>query len=145
MGAHEIARVDFTYKRDGKPYIAEVNNPLHKVAVLEPSRVEEVKQAINKDVYKKSWLSNNVGRIQKKVASLIKSGRGAEARKELNEFKGKMDSAAQYGGFDYAGSGAAQEMEELEDISSSRLTGAERDRQAKKIHKRSIKAQRVSN
>lgn len=62
-------------------------------AVIEPAKKQEAVASIRGDVYRKSWLQNNLGRMRKEVSSWIKAGNRPQAQAAIEDYRRKLDDA----------------------------------------------------
>ena len=62
-------------------------------SVVPPAKKKEAISSIRSDVYRKSWVKNNLGRMRKEVAEWIKAGNKPKAQAAINEYRQQLDDA----------------------------------------------------
>ena len=66
--------------------------------VLAPAQKKEAIASIRSDVYRKSWLQNNLGRMRKEVADWIKAGNQPKAQAAIRAYRQQLDDAEERSG-----------------------------------------------
>lgn len=61
--------------------------------VVAPAQQQEAVASIRGDVYRQSWLQNNLGRMRKDVANWIKAGDRPKAQAAIDDYRRQLDSA----------------------------------------------------
>lgn len=62
-------------------------------SVVAPAQKPEAIASIRGDVYRKSWLQNNLGRMRKEVAGWIRAGNQPKAQAAINAYRQQLDDA----------------------------------------------------
>jgi hypothetical protein len=62
-------------------------------SVVAPDQKPEAIASIRGDVYRKSWVQNNLGRMRKEVADWIRVGNQPKAQGALNAYRQQLDDA----------------------------------------------------
>jgi hypothetical protein len=62
-------------------------------SVVAPAQKQEAIASIGGDVYRKSWLQNNLGRMRKEVADWIRAGNQPKAQAAINAYRRQLDDA----------------------------------------------------
>lgn len=118
------------------------------ITVVEPSRRHEMVNSINKKVYKKSWITNNAGIMNKSVSHSIKIGDKSKAKKSLEAYKDALKKAEKEGGVVLNDAKNKAELQKISDEIDDAFEGSEnsqaikRNRASKSMQSESIKKQR---
>ncbi len=83
-------------------------------AVVEPAKKKEAVASIRRDVYRKSWLQNNLGRMRKEVSSWIKAGNRPQAQAAIEDYRRKLDDAEAKSGLRMKDQAVEQDMARME-------------------------------
>lgn len=62
-------------------------------SVVAPAKKQEAIASILGEVYRKSWLQNNLGRMRKEVADWIRAGNQPKAQAAINAYRRQLDDA----------------------------------------------------
>lgn len=83
-------------------------------AVVAPAKKQEAVASIRRDVYRKSWLQNNLGRMRKKVSSWIKAGNRPQAQAAIDDYRRKLDAAEAKSGLSIKDKVVEQDISRME-------------------------------
>ncbi len=83
-------------------------------AVVEPTKKQEAVASIRRDVYRKSWLQNNLGRMRKEVSSWIKAGNRPQAQAVIDDYRRKLDDAEATSGMPIKDKAVEQDITHME-------------------------------
>ncbi|MEO1957064.1 MAG: hypothetical protein ABGX03_03960, partial [Methylophilaceae bacterium] len=93
LGKFSLGVMQLVYQQQGNNYYAQITDTHLQMTTLKPARKEEVVHSINHEVFKQSWLKNNLGRMQKKVSDLVRSGDQDKAKQVLSDYNSKLRQA----------------------------------------------------
>lgn len=120
---------------------------LNLVVVAAEHRQEAV-ASIDADVYKHSWLKNNLGRMQKKLSHWVRAGNKDKADKVINEYRDELAKAEKQAAMPMVSEEMDERLNEMENNVSDAFMGSrvdqevKRKRSAKSLQMGSIKEQR---
>ncbi len=83
-------------------------------AVVMPAKKREAVASIRGDVYRKSWLKNNLGRMRKEVSSWIKAGDRPKAQAAIADYRRQLDDAEAKSGLRIKDNMVEQDMASME-------------------------------
>lgn len=134
VGPFELAGVDLTYERNGVVAVVKGSPNGAKIAmtVVEPARGAEAIASIDSDVLKKTWITNNAGRMQKDVAGYLRDGKQVEARAALNNYRNKIDQVQKETGVKTDDAGLAAELAGLDARIEDAFKGSYAEQEQKK-------------
>jgi hypothetical protein len=119
------------------------------LSVVEPARHEEALSSIDKNVYKQSWMKNNLGRMQKKLSQWIREGEKDKAERVLHDYRASVAIAEKESNIALASPAIDDALNEMQGSIEKAFSGSRSDqdikrkRAAKSIQADSIKAQRT--
>ncbi len=90
----DLAKVTLGYRHHGQDHHLPISPETLQIAVLEVEKKREAVASIEGDVYKKSWLENNLGVMKRKLSASIRSGDKKRAKKIVSEYRHSVDMAA---------------------------------------------------
>ncbi len=109
-------------------------------AVVEPTKKREAIASIRSDVYRKSWLKNNLGRMRKEVASWIKAGDQPKAQAAIDDYRRQLDTAEAKSGMRLVDKTVEQDVVTMEAELNEAFEGSDAQ-QAKKQNRLSKRMQ----
>jgi Ca-activated chloride channel family protein len=83
-------------------------------SVVAPANEPEAVASIRGDVYRKSWLQNNLGRMRKEVASWIKAGDQPRAQAAIDAYRRQLDDAEDKSGIQMKDKKVEQDVVSME-------------------------------
>lgn len=83
-------------------------------AVVAPAKKQEAVASIRGDVYRKSWLQNNLGRMRKEVSKWVKAGSRPQAQAVIDDYRRKLDDAEAKSGLSIKDSAVEQDIVRME-------------------------------
>jgi Ca-activated chloride channel family protein len=108
-------------------------------AVVEPSKKPEAIASISHDVYRKTWLSNNLGRMRQQVYRWVKEGNKVKAQSAIDDYRRELQNAEEQSGLSLKDEAVEHDMAEME----SRLDEAFRGAPAAQAVKRNSLSKRM--
>jgi Ca-activated chloride channel family protein len=108
-------------------------------AVVEPSKKPAAQASISPDVYRKTWLSNNLGRMRQQVYRWVKEGNKVKAQSAIDDYRRELQNAEEQSGLSLKDEAVEQDMAEME----SRLEEAFRGAPAEQAVKRNSLSKRM--
>lgn len=142
-----LGDIELQYTASGEPSVVRLSDTSLAMTVVEPAKESEALASVDGAVFKKSWIANNLGRIQQEMSSEIRAGNAPAAQEALRKYETELSVAEKrykIGLVDAGKNGAAvaQMKETVNDLMSS--SGAERDEKSKRAAK-DIQSQAFSN
>lgn len=86
-GKLSLGQIKLVYKSGDKRIEKTINTDDLILAVVEPKHKQEALNSIDKDVYKQSWIKNNLGKMQEKLSHWVRSGNKDQAMKEIASYR----------------------------------------------------------
>ncbi len=151
VGQVQLGQMRLVYQAQGNKYQTALNNESLMLAVVEPERKEEAISSIDHDVYKQSWLKNNLGRMQKKLSKWVREGNKDEAQKVIADYRYAVEEAEVASNVPMASVEMDDKLDAMKSEVSEAFAGSRQDqevkrkRSAKSIQFGAIKEQRSSN
>lgn len=118
--SHQVGDVgfgilNFNYKNPEGEMVSVHSEHQHIITVVEPEKRQEVIAALNKDVYQRSWLDNNLGRLRKSISHSLRSGDRRSAEKSMLEYQNKLDAVQQATGIQLESVALKNELKEMKE------------------------------
>jgi len=119
------------------------------LAVVEAEHRQDAVASIDADVYKRSWLKNNLGRMQKKLSYWVREGNKGKADQAINEYRDEVAKAEKQAAMPIASEEMDVRLKEMESSVDDAFNGSrldqevKRKRAAKSLQMGSIKKQRA--
>ena len=151
VGQVQLGQMRLIYKAQGNEYQSGMNDESLMLAVVEPERREEAISSIDRDVYKQSWLKNNLGRMQKKLSQWVREGNKDEAQKVIADYRHAVEEAEAAGNVPMASVEMDDKLDAMKSEVNEAFAGSRQDqevkrkRSAKSIQFGAIKEQRSNN
>jgi Ca-activated chloride channel family protein len=97
-GDFALGDMAFHFNTNGTEQQATVKHEQLALAVVEASKKPEAVASIKSEVYRKSWLSNNLGRMRQQFYRRIKEGNKSKAQEAIDNYRRELrDAEAQSG------------------------------------------------
>ena len=118
------------------------------LAVVEAEHRQEAVASIDADVYKSSWLRNNLGRMQKKLSHWVREGNKDKADKVIYEYRDELAKAEKQAAMPMASEEMDKRLKTMESSVDDAFLGSrleqevKRKRAAKSLQMGSIQEQR---
>ena len=147
-GAFTLGSIRLSYSRQGRTVGIPVEPEKLQFAVVEPERRREAVGSIDKDVYQRSWLKNNLGMMQKKLSKWVKEGNKEKADRTIDEYRQAVQAAEAESAVPLASPAVYDKLEEMKTKVGEAFQGDRNEqalkqkRAAKTIQYGAIKAQR---
>jgi Ca-activated chloride channel family protein len=93
-------------------------------AVVEPSKKPEAKASISSDVYRKTWLSNNLGRMRQQVYRWVKEGNKVKAQSAIDNYRRELQGAEEESGLRLKNETVEKDVAEMENRLEDAFSGA---------------------
>ena len=148
-GTVSLGRMNLNYKIQGNQMQAVIKKESLMLAVVEPERRQEAVNSIDNDIYKQSWLKNNLGRMQKKLSQWVREGKKDKAEQAIYDYREKVKVAEAESNVPLASAELDDKLNEMESRLEETFSGSRQDqevkrkRSAKSIQMGAIKEQRA--
>ncbi|MCK4492895.1 MAG: hypothetical protein KAU26_02490 [Methylococcales bacterium] len=140
------------YQSENKNFTSQLSGDKSlDITVVEPHRRNELIGSINKEIYKKAWILNNAGIMNRSVSESIRLGNKAQAKKSLSDYEAALNKAEKEGGIILNDVKNKAELQKISNEIDEAFKGSEgsqavkRNRASKSIQMQSIKKQRSFN
>ncbi|NOQ13653.1 MAG: VWA domain-containing protein [Methyloprofundus sp.] len=147
-GNISLGNLHLAYQARGAHQQAIASEQLNLAVVAAEHRQEAV-ASIDADVYKRSWLKNNLGRMQKKLSYWVREGNKDKADQLINEYRDEVAKAEKQAAMPIASEEMDVSLKEMESSVDDAFIGSRQDqelkrkRAAKSLQMGSIKKQRA--
>ena len=94
-------------------------------SVVAPANKQEAAASIRGDVYRKSWLQNNLGRMRKEVAGWIKDGNQPKAQAAIDAYRRQLNDAEDKSGIQLKDQMVEQDIVSMEAELNEAFQGSE--------------------
>lgn len=148
-GILPLGEMNLNYQVKGKSLQQPVSAQQLTLSVVEPARKHEAVASIDQGIYKKSWLKNNLGRMQKKLSYWLREGNKDKADQVINEYRKDLDKAEEQAAVPLQSDELDQKLSEMESSVAEVFDGSrqeqevKRKRAAKSLFSGSLKQQRI--
>ena len=147
-GHTSLGNMHLAYQAQGTHQQAIAAEQLNLV-VVEAGHRQDVVASIDADVYKRSWLKNNLGRMQKKLSYWVREGNKYKADQVISEYRDEVAKAEKQAAMPIASEEMDVRLKEMESSVDDAFNGSRQDqevklrRAAKSLQMGSIKEQRA--
>ncbi|NOQ63083.1 MAG: VWA domain-containing protein [Methyloprofundus sp.] len=147
-GAYSLGAMQLTYQAQGEHKQSIAAEKLNLAVVAAQHRKDAV-ASIDKAVYKRSWLKNNLGRMQKQLSTYVRDGNKAKADQVMTEYRQKLAKAEEAAAMPIMSNEVGAELQEMEDSIAESFRGntvekeKKRKRAAKSLQMNSVQSQRA--
>ncbi len=147
-GSVSLANMHLNYQIQGQQLQTLINSKALAVAIVAPEQRIQAQQSIDKKVFKKSWVENNLGRMKKNLSKWMREGKKDKAKQEINTYRQEMKDAATASNMPLASAEMEVELKKMNEKIDDAFAGSsieqkeKRNRAAKSIQYESIKTQR---
>ncbi|MGR8935069.1 MAG: vWA domain-containing protein [Gammaproteobacteria bacterium] len=93
LGTRALGEMHLRYQQQDRQYTAPVDSAPLRLTVVAPERRREALGSIDRDVYRQSWLQNNLGLMQKKLSRWVREGKKELADQTINEYRQAVQAA----------------------------------------------------
>ncbi len=124
LGEVKLAAVELAYEKDGKTAAVRASEKPLMLAVVAPERGAEALASIDAAVLKKSWVSNNAGRMKKDFSDNIRDGNQEAARKVVDDYRAKLGAVQAATGIDTKDAKLEEELDGLDRVAGDAFAGA---------------------
>jgi Ca-activated chloride channel family protein len=132
LGDLALGRVQLVYQNQGTKFQTRLDDTHLQLAILEPARKEEVVHSIDHDVYKQSWLKNNLGLLQKKTSALIRSGEKHKAEQAITDYRQKLRQVEAESNVPMASAAMDDKLEKMKADVNEAFVGSRADQEVKR-------------
>lgn len=101
------------------------------VEVVEPQRRQEVFASVSQDIYKKSWVDNRLGLLQKRISHSLKSGDEVKAKREIANYEQQLQAVKNDVGFAIQDDELENELKEIKEEVEDSFRGSAYEQQVK--------------
>ena len=147
-GSISLANIRLNYQIQGLQLQTPINSKALTVAIVAPEQRIQAQQSIDKEVYKQSWVENNLGRMKKNLSKWMREGKKDKAIQEIQAYRQEMKDAATASNMPLVSSEMESQLQEMDDKIEETFAGSvseqklKRNRVAKSMQYESIKTQR---
>lgn len=147
VGTVSLGNMQLNYQSQNANYQTPLATNLN-ITIVEAARREEAVRSVDSDVYKQSWLTNNLGRMKKALSSSLRSGDKVKAKKDIYEYRQAIKKAEKESKVKILSPSVAAELNDMEEEVDAVFVGniseqeEKRKRSSKSIQQESIKQQR---
>jgi len=140
-----FGKVGLNYTVDGKAQDASLGTPL-AVSVIDKAREPEALDSVDAEVFKKSWVLNNFGKVQQEISREIRAGNAPAAKAAIANYESSVRENARRYKMKLEDDGVKQKLDGMnatvDDLMSS--NGADKDEKGSRAAK-DLQAQGVRN
>lgn len=129
-GTISLGDIRLRYRVDGRDLGAVLDRPL-SLTIVAPERGEEARKSIDQDVYKKSWLENNLGRAQKQLGRWLREGEREKAERVIRDYRQQLQQAEKEHAVPLASPAVEAELRQMREQVEEAFTGSVQERQRK--------------
>ncbi len=147
-GSLSLGEMNLNYKTQGLQFQTAMRQESLMLAVVEQQRRQEAVNSIDNDVYKQSWLKNNLGIMQKKLSQWVREGKKDKAEKAIYDYRAAVKEAEEESNVPLASTELDDRLNEMQSRVEETFSGSRQDqevkrkRAAKSIQMGAIKEQR---
>jgi fructose-specific phosphotransferase system component IIB len=147
-GSVSLASMRLNYQIHGEKLQTPINSKALAVAIVAPEQRIQAQQSIDKEVYKKSWVENNLGRMKKNLSKWMREGKKDKAKQEIHAYRQEMKDAATASNMPLVSTEIESQLKEMDEKIDDTFAGSvseqneKRNRVAKSMQYESIKSQR---
>jgi Ca-activated chloride channel family protein len=123
-GDFSLGEMALQVQVDGQERQVAVTSQQLAYAVVAAAHQDEAVASIRTDVYKKSWLHNNLGRMQQEFYRWVKTGDKPKARAAVEEYRRQLRDAEATSGLTLSGQKLEREIAGMEAELDDAFTGA---------------------
>lgn len=87
------SNIELIYHHRGEKQHVVMSDESLRVAILEPAKKPEALASVNKEVYRTTWLNNNLGRLKRKLSQWVREGNKQEAEAVIRDYRESVSSA----------------------------------------------------
>lgn len=102
------------------------------LAVVKVAHRQEAVASIDAEVYKRSWLKNNLGRMQKKLSHFVRTGDKDKADQTVREYRDELGKAEKQAAISFMSEEVDLELNEMESNIADSFSGNRRDQEVKR-------------
>lgn len=132
LGKLSLGNLQLQYQNQKQHFQTRLDNKHLQLAVLEPERKEEVVHSIDHDVYKQSWLKNNLGRMQKKVSDWVRAGEKDKAEQALTDYRQNLKQVESESNVPMASAAMDDKLDEMAAEVNEAFDGSRADQELKR-------------
>ena len=131
IGERSFAAAKLLFDIDGTTNQVTADGPLMLASIVPQERAVETAASINREVYRRSWLQNNLGIMKAKVSKLVAEGRQEEADKTIADYSGQVKEAERQSNLPILNEGLAKDIKALKADASEAFSGGAAEQQLK--------------
>jgi len=135
---HSLGAISMRFKDSSGEHIVGLPSDIMKVAIVEHHRKAEVTASINKDLYRQSWLTNNLGLLKQSVQKGLSRGDTAGAAVSIASYEKQLQNAADAAGVDLASPEVKAQISQMrgELSEASKGSGVEQQEKQNRLRKK---------
>ena len=148
-GPISLGKMHLDYQATGTQLEQFITQQQLNLVVVEAKHRQEAVASIDSDIYKRSWLKNNFGRMQKNLSHWLRAGDKDKADQVIIEYRDEVAKAEKKAAMPIASEEMDARLNEMESSVDDAFTGSrfdqeiKRKRAAKSMQMGSIKEQRA--
>ncbi|WP_031433609.1 VWA domain-containing protein [Methylomarinum vadi] len=146
-GSLTLGDLRLNYRVDGETLQAVPDRQL-TLSVVAPERRDEARQSIDREVYRQSWLENNLGRAKKQLGRWLREGKREQAEQVIGNYKRELKEAERDSAIELASPAVNEALQQMESQVDEAFSGSlqeqhiKQNRAAKSLQYEAIKQQR---
>ncbi|MCK4842741.1 MAG: VWA domain-containing protein [Methylococcales bacterium] len=143
-----LGKLQLNYQVKGEQLHYQIKPQQLVLTVVAPEQKIQAQKSIDKEIYQKSWVENNLGRMKKKLSQWMREGKKDKAKNEIAKYRKEMKDAASVSNIPLASIKMDEQLSEMEEQIEEAFVGkamdqqVKRNRAAKSMQYDSIKKQR---
>lgn len=131
-GQFSLAAMKLVYALGDEHHQVVADKNALMLTVVEPERGKEAIASVDKDVYQQSWLKNNLGRMQKKLSSMIRQGDKYQAAQVISDYREAVAKAETATEVPLASAAMNDKLNEMERQLADSFEGNRADQEVKR-------------
>lgn len=132
LGERKLAAVELSYDRGGQTRVVKAGDQAFAVQIVPPERSDEAVASVDAGVFRKSWVTNNVGRMKKELSTHLRDGNKEAAQKAVSDYKARLGAASAAAGVDTKSAELDDELTKLETLAQDAFEGSASEQNEKK-------------
>ncbi len=129
-GSINLGELRLHYRVDGTELQSELGRGL-TLAIVAPEREEEARESIDEQVYKQSWLENNLGRAKEKLGRWLRQGKREQAEEVVRQYTQELHDAEKDSDLPLASPAVEAELRRMQSQVEDAFSGSLADQQEK--------------
>lgn len=136
--SHSLGGVSLRFRNNDGEHVVGLPSDVLKISVVDARRKAEISASINSDLYRQSWVSNNLGSLQQSIQKDLSRGDVSSAKASIAQYEGALGNASAAAAVDLASPEVKAKLDgmraEIEEASKG--SGAEQEEKRNRLGKR---------